>query len=282
MATLEDFGGQLFQGLWFIESTKLCTIASRVSELRAERRQIYLEEHADVESSLVHWITDLPLDFRLFDQNGNRNAYIRQVSELATQYFVTIITNEFLRYKESPPSSQGIIASIVAGSCGAVLYDEILARDDTIFLPHTHGFFCLALALPLLHYVPQSPTRAATRERELGTLRSVLTTNFDRWGDAKLYMRMIDRLQSNMASNVRQMGSRNEATDGQSLLEAQRLLPFPRAFCENLDLLKPSTCINEHFSVNDFAMSDDGLFDLTWLESMGVALGNTGFGFDDV
>lgn len=277
MATLDDFGGQVSQGLWFIESTKLCTIASRVSELRAERRQIRAEDHANVDSSLKHWIADLPMDLRLFDPNGDRNAYSRHVSELAIQYFVTIITNEFLRYRERPPGSQGIITSLVAGSCGTILYDEILARDDMISLPHTHGFFCLALALPLLHYVPESVTRAATRVRDIEVLRSVLSANTNRWGDATLYIRMMDQLKIHTSRPPRHTENSGEMMQQQATLEAQQLFPFPHSFCDSMDLLDPPSCANELFSINDFVIPDDGFLDLTWLESMGTVLDNVNF-----
>ncbi|KAF2727893.1 putative acetamidase regulatory protein [Polyplosphaeria fusca] len=275
LPTLDDFDIRIFEGLWFIESTKLCTITNRVSELRAERRPIRAEEHAEFKTALFDWTSELPVELQLYDSNGSRNAYRRPVSELAIQYFVAIILSEFLKYRENPKSCQGVITSLLAGSCGATLYDEIYCRDESVFLPQIHGFFCLALALPLVYYNPQSATRVAARKRDLEVLHSVLTTISDRYGDGKMFLRMIDRLQMNVARTALPSELCDSVSEPEALLEAHRLFPFPRTFCDNMDLLEPSAGVDDLFSVNEFApMFDDAIFDLTWLDAIGIALGD--------
>ena len=246
-----------------------------MSELRAERRPIRSEEHSEIKTVLCDWTSGLPVELQLYDSNGSRNAYCRPVSELAIQYFVAIILSEFLKYRENPRSCQGVITSLLAGSCGVALYDEIYCRDESVYLPQVHGFFCLALALPLLHYIPQSATREAARKRDLVVLRSVLTAISDRYGDGKLYLRMIDHLQSNVTRTARPSEACDSVPEPEAFLEAHRLFPFPRTFCENMDLLELSAGADDLFSLNDFApMSDDAIFDFTWLDAMGLHLSN--------
>ncbi|RDW76909.1 hypothetical protein BP6252_04962 [Coleophoma cylindrospora] len=282
LPTVDDFGTQIFQGLWFIESTKLCTITSRVSELQAERRLILPEEHTEVKTALYDWTSGLPVELQLYDSNGSRNAYCRSVSELAIQYFVTIVLSEFLKYRENPKSCQGVITSLLAGSCGATLYDEIFCRDESVFLPQVHGFFCLALALPLLDYHPQSAKRVTERKRHLTVLRSVLTAISDRYGDAKMSLRMIDYRQGIMARTARPSDACDSVPEPQAFLEARRLFPFPRTFCDNMDLLESSTGVGDLFSVNNFApMSDDASYNFTWLDAFGLDHSNANLDIND-
>jgi hypothetical protein len=216
------------------------------------------------------------VELQLYDSNGSRNAYCRPVSELAIQYFVTIVLDEFLKYRESPVSSQGAITSLLAASCGAALYDEIFARDESVLLPQAHGFFCLALALPLVHYIPQSATRVASCKRDIAVLRSVLIAISDRYGDGKLFLRMIDHLQSNVAKTARPSEAYDGVPEPTVSLEEHRLFPFPRTFCDNMDLLEPSVGVDDLFSLNNFALmpDDDAIFDFTWLDAFGLDLGN--------
>lgn len=246
-----------------------------MSELRAERRPVRPEEHTEIKTALGDWISGLPVELQLHNSNGGRNAYSRPVSELAIQYFVTIVLSESLKYREDPRSCQGVVTSLLAGSCGVALYDEIFCRDELVYLPQVHGFFCLALALPLSYYMPQSATRMAARKRDLEILRSVLAAVSDRYGDGKTFLRMIDHLQRNVARTARPYEACDSVSDPEAFLEAHRLFPFPRTFCDNMDLLESTAVADNLFSVNNLApMSDDATFDFSWLDAFGLDLDN--------
>jgi hypothetical protein len=62
-------------------------------------------------------------------------------------------------------------------------------------------------------------------------------------------------------------GDRDGVPPLEGLLEAQLLFPFPRTFCDNMDLPEATTRADEVSSMHSFAMSDDGL-----LHSMGLVL----------
>ncbi len=86
---------------------------------------------------------------------------------------------------------------------------------------------------------------------------------------------MIDHLQRNVARTARPSEACDSVPEPEAFLEAQRLFPFPRTFCDNMDLLEPSAGAGDLFSVTNLApMSDDASFDFTWLDTVGLELGN--------
>ncbi|KAI0543367.1 hypothetical protein F4679DRAFT_569071 [Xylaria curta] len=281
LPTLDDFAVHPFQGTWFIESSKLCRITDRVSKLQVERRPINDEEFSEIKAALCDWSGCLPIELRLFDANGNRNTYCRVVSELMIQYFVTIVLGEYLKYTENTRSYQGVITSLLAASCGTILYDEIYCRDESVALPQVHGFFCLALTLPLIYYKPQSSAKIASRKRDIEVLRSILMAISDRFGDGRLYLRMIDHLQRNVAETATSSEARDGVPEPEAFLGAHRLFPFPRTFCDYMDLLEPSADGDVLFSWGDWAapMPDNDAFDFTWLDAFGLGPDNIDIDF---
>jgi hypothetical protein len=279
LPTLDDFEVQNIQSLVFIEGTKLCTIISRISELQAERRSISSEEHAAIREALSDWVARLPKDLQPCDAAGRKNAYCRPASELAIQYFVAIILSEFLRHRENPKTQRNLIPSLVAASCAAALYDEIHCRDESVFLPHIHGFFCLALALPLIHCAPQSSLKEATRKQDLGVLRSVLKEMCDRYGDGKMALRMIDDLEKNMGRTTSPYEVCEGAEELEPCIDAHRLFPFPLTFCANMDLLKQAAAPEDQIVAGSLPSvhawpTDDRNFDFRWMDLFGLDFGD--------
>jgi hypothetical protein len=88
---------------------------------------------------------------------------------------------------------------------------------------------------------------------------------------------MIDHFQRkvDMDRTTRPSEARDSAPEPQAFLEAQRLFPFPRTLCDNMDLLEPSAVADDLFSLNDLDfMSNDAIFDFTWLDSLGMDFGD--------
>lgn len=258
-----------------------------MSELQAERRQVHPDEVNSIQAALCDWIGHLPEELQLYNVAGVRNAYYRPAWELAIQYFVAIILSEFLRYREKPKSRQALIPSLLAASCAASLYDEIYCRDESLFLLHIHGFFCLASSLPLIHYVPRSLPNEAHCKRDLGIIRSVLTAISSRYGDGRMSLRMIDDLEKSVERSAHQHGGLETVEDFQPRFDASRLFPFPPSMCDNMDLLKSAAIPEDQFIVNNLGPmpnwpADDASFDFTWMDLFGLDFGDANADFEAI
>ena len=290
---MEDFETPTLQSFVFLENTKLCMIISTISDLHLQRRPVQPEELISVEAALCDWVGQQPSELRLYDETGQRNTYCRPVLENFIQYFVTIIMSEILKDRGRESPWRVSVLSLIAASCAATLYDEIHCRDDTAFLPSIHGFFCLAIALPLIHYVPQSATKRSARTRDLGIVRSIITGMRDGYGDSDMVLRKMDGLERSIG-RLTEWNQRGEST----LLGAQEpcphaneLLPFPQTFCDNMDMLELAITPAYQFMAENFASAshwplDEANFDFTLMDlfdlnfdDSDVVFGAEGHGF---
>lgn len=215
-------------------------------------------------------MTNLPEELKLFDETGKRKSYCRPVSELLIQYFAAIILSEFLRCRDRGGPRRVSVASLLSASCAAALYEEIDCRDEAILLPHHNGFYCLALALPLIHHIPQSPEKRTVRQRDLGILRSILRGMDGRYGDAKWAIAVMEKLMTSIdRASDPQRPRINERLEPCAL--ASQLFPFPNEFCDNMALLEQTMEPIAEFPIEnldplqDWSI-DNGTFDYTWLD----------------
>jgi hypothetical protein len=240
------------QSLVFIESTKLCAIISHISEVHAERRAIQPEELMSIEESLSDWVSHLPEQLQLYGVNGDRKSYCKPVSEISIQYFVAIILSEVLRYRDKEGPRRVSIPSLLAASCAAALYDEVNCRDETMLLPWINGIFCLLLALPLIHYKPQSPAKEAARKRDLTVLRSILIGMRGRYGDSEMALGLMERLEKRIDRSPTTHQHLGNDSNQEPCLLAVRLFPFPATLCENMDLLEMAVSPVNQFITDNF------------------------------
>jgi len=274
---LENFETPNVQSLVFLESTKLCTIISTISEHQLERWPTPPEELSNIEAALCDWIGHLPEELRLYDKSGRRKTYCRPISEMFIQYFVTVILTELLRHRDGKRPPRVTISSLVAASCAVSLYDEIHCRDETIFLPSINGFFCLVLALPLIHHVPQCESKEASRRKELDILHSVLMRLRNKYGDSDALLRKVNNLERSIQKARVESGGSNATLSGiQDLcVYAKELFPFPSTICGNMDLLQLADGPLNQFIADDFAPvqnwpPDENPFDFTLMGLFGL------------
>lgn len=270
LPTLQDFEVVNLQSHVFIQSTKLYKILSSISELRTERRPIEPQEINNIQSSLHNWISQLPPELQLFDATGDRTKYFRPALEAMIQYFVAIIISEFLRFRDKERPWRMTIPAVVAASCAAALYDEIHCRDQAIFLPAMTGFFCLAIALPLIHHIAASSEKETARKRGLEVLRAILRKMQDRFGDAQLALRLMEKLEESIKESPRRQYCGEENLQ-EACVSVRNLFPFPSSICDNMDLLE-----QEHLliggSYTEIVMpasswsSDNGIFDTSLMD----------------
>ncbi|KAH7024695.1 uncharacterized protein B0I36DRAFT_387199 [Microdochium trichocladiopsis] len=263
LPTLDDFviltPADRLHALVFLETTKLYIIMGKVVALQQQQKQqqqaqpgpqagppaTSAQQHVDkITKELQAWLQSLPDELVLFDcpmeaqrqqQQHQRQAYSRPVSELMILYFVSIVYLETVRPTHTPPRAEAgfppppppptptpprrafSTTSLLASSCAVALLDEMLARNDAARLPWQTGSFCLVLALPLIHHVapPHGLHGAgsclagddaetiwkARRNGELDTLRSVMRDLRPTYGDAETVVRMISGLQASHDSS---------------------------------------------------------------------------------
>lgn len=268
--TIEDFEVPNTQSLVFIETTKLCTIMSRIAELYMERRHIQKAELSRIDATLCEWVNNLPEDLELYNAAGQRRAYYRPASEMFIQYLVAIVMSQMLRYKERDRPWRVSIPSRVAASCAVFLYDEILCREEIVFLLANHGFFCLAISLPLICHYPQSDPGTAVRERNVAIIYSILDRMRDRYGDAGMVLEKMTKLRDTVEKGSRHNGGPDVILQD-SDVHAKELFPFPLDMYGEINLLESVTGPGQQLSPNDVSLlsneyTDDSLLGFNFMD----------------
>lgn len=219
-------------------------ITGSVIEMTSQRKTPSQEEVSNIAISLRSWHDTLPRHLRLFDQNGQRLAYDRIVSQMFIYYLVTIILSQMLLCEETC-AFQPSKVSIVSSHCIATLYDEIHCRRDAQHLMQTHGFLCMAAAVPLLFSFRAAQEDERQCQESLGILCAVLTQLRRKFGGSDLVLRKIHRLQlerlntrSNTAPPRTEEGEQSTAWHKDIFEQAAELLfPFPTEFCKAISML---------------------------------------------
>lgn len=239
---LDDFEPETprAQALCFIETTKLSVILARISEIMSSEGPTS-SAMARIDIALTDWVANVPEEIRLFSADGRRLPYHRPSSELYILYFVAIILALMPRHPvgsrrmQQPPILSSCAA--LAASCAVSLYDEVNCHDDAVGLLPFHGFFCLAVSLPLICTRPTRPEDTSERQSKLGVLQSVVSAIRDGYGDAQAVLNKMDWLLKKTDSY--------EAVNNGNLVPPLRgrdptvaygiLLPFPCSLCRDLD-----------------------------------------------
>lgn len=263
MIAIEDFEKDTLEARSFIQSTKLSIIIGVISELNLEKRLIQPEELTNLTARLCDWIYELPEELRLHDAAGNRRRYHRPTSEMFIEYFVAVILSQNLM-REGDKRWRISVLSIIASSCIVTLYEEIYHREHAICLIPIHGFFCMAAALPLIHYRPTSARRESLRIKQIDMLRSILMTMRTRYGGSNMVLRKIDRLQRYVAASVRNGEGQAEAAAFYAMAQqpperAHGLFPFPRTICEDIDMLELTATSHGQFVADNLVPLENEL-----------------------
>lgn len=213
----------------------------------------------DILRSMREWIDQLPDRFRLYRGNDPKRHYQRTVYELHVHYFVVIATFFHLcgwavRASITNP------AVLVASSCMARLYEEILYREEIgLFLP-IHNWYISIACVPQIHALSGSRHADATSEEELDILRRALQVMAIKWPQANNLRTSLDRLYERRVSNLRPNSHPNQTTvsddkdddkdpdgrpaythDGIDKSVLNRLVcdlfPFPTSMCPRMDII---------------------------------------------
>ncbi|KAK0609225.1 Acetamidase regulatory protein [Lasiodiplodia hormozganensis] len=179
--------------LIFCAMTRLCTELSHIEALSAQRRPASLNAILARVSALGAWIAALPPALRLFDDDNRRRPWSRLVAECHIFYFVAVILICLL----PGPHRQSLTfctASIVASSCIARLYEEILCHEEVHCLLPIHGWTTLLAAVPQIYCGVKYPHLAPICAEELDISAAVLEQMRDKYESAAVVLTKVDAL----------------------------------------------------------------------------------------
>ncbi|KAJ9641146.1 hypothetical protein H2204_002824 [Knufia peltigerae] len=257
--TPEDFDKFDANSQLFVELTKINCLRARMLEVYWRKDESEGAEAAyDILRSMREWIDRLPDQFRLYSGNNPKRLYQRAVYELHIHYFVVIATFFHLcgwavRTSITNP------AVLVASSCMARLYEEILYREEIgLFLP-IHNWYISIASLPQIHALSGSHYADDTAEEELDILRRGLQAMAIKWPQANNLQISLDRLYERRVSNRhpnqtvvpndKDLTGCSEYTrdeiDGTVLNRLVcDLFPFPTSMCPRMDIIDAIESMN--------------------------------------
>ena len=177
----------------YMADLSLASIMGVLASTIATNAPCDTREKTRISECLTNWMAQLPPGLRLYDESGCRTAYSFALSELYIQYFGTVILSQAMARqfaKQWPCSTPCLVAS----TCMASLYEEILYREQVAMLTTMHAFWSLTAAIPLLYYRSETASMEAQRKESLDILCSVVEQLRPRFGLARTVAHKIQRL----------------------------------------------------------------------------------------
>jgi hypothetical protein len=245
---------------------------SVIGSLASLHRDIGSDELRGPIQTLQRWISNVPPELTLFDQNEDRNAHDRWAIEIHIYYFTSIILLYLLpgSHRQDPAFQA---AAVLASSCVVRLYEAMLYRDEINFLLPIHSWLALAAAIPQFYPLVRSSQISTNEEIEL--LQSVLVQLSAKHNSANLCLCKIERLQKDYAerSNLQAIGVRGHATAMPSEINpeatwfdcVQALFPFPNSISPRMEHLMPHLGTFKHpvpeNTIQPLAVADDVTFE---------------------
>ncbi|KAL1617867.1 hypothetical protein SLS56_010789 [Neofusicoccum ribis] len=273
LPTTDDFRCPDVAAMTFCAMAHLCVQISRIEQLGALSQEATPAEISSFVNALQEWIEKLQPELRLFDAQGQRLPWSRLAAELHIFYFVSII----VMYLLPGPHRHAVkfcISSIIASSCAARLYEEILHREEVLCLLSIHGWANLVSAVPQFYCGIKFPHYSAVCAEELSINRAVLTQMRDRYPSADVVLRKIDSLPRtdtipNPRSSAAESSSRTRCSQVEGLEDfgntqlpdVAALFPFPDSLSPKMGLLPPQAS-SEGFDASADVGSPTMQFDL--------------------
>jgi hypothetical protein len=245
LPTLEDAATPTLKARASIQLPRLLVNLSSIETLNAQRMPILSDQLDPIILSLRCWINQLTDDLRLYDEGGGRLPYNRVASEVYLFYFVCII----LLYLLPGPHRNSLLlcsASIIASSCIARLYEELLHHEDATYLLPIHGWVNLVAAVPQIYCIAKFPDLKPVCDEELDIITAVLTELYNKYPSAGPVIRKIARFRQSgiafsglgTAVGVTDMAENIRNIDG-LFSDLGGLFPFPDSISPKMDRLRP-------------------------------------------
>lgn len=275
LPTLNGISAPTTQSRVSIQLPRLLVNLSSIEALNTQRAPVSSGQLDPIIIALRRWIDELRDDLRLYDENAERLPYNRVVSELYIFYFVCIILLYLLpgSHRNSPLLCS---ASIVASSCIARLYEDILYHEDVTFLLPIHGWVNLVAAVPQIYCIAKFPSQKSTCDEELDIITSVLTELHSKYPSAGPVIRKIARFRqsgitfSGLGSTVAAAGMAEDVGHADAVFgNLDALFPFPNSISPKINLLRPAVDAMQNMVDSNFMPFnvDEMTWTFNWLDS---------------
>lgn len=184
----------------FLTDVRIAHIMGEVASKLPNARSSPLDQ-TYILNLLSDWISQLPSELSLYDGDGSRAAYRFAISEIHLEYLATLIISQAL-YRHLDKRWPCSTACLVASTCMAKLYEEILCREEVANISNLHAFLCLTAAVPLLYYKPVTPEKEKQRRDDLSVLHSIIDLQKPRYGIAQTVACKLDYLENARRDNL--------------------------------------------------------------------------------
>lgn len=195
-----DFGIMDTNSKIFIADVRIAHIMGEVASKVSNPCSTPLDQ-AYISNLLLDWVSQLAPDLALYTCDGSRAAYRFAISEIHIEYLATLIISQAL-YRHLDKRWPCSAACLVASTCMAKLYEEILCREDVANISNLHAFLCLTAAVPLLYYKPVTPEKEKQRRDVLNVLHFVIDLQKPRYGLAQTVARKLNYLEIARRENL--------------------------------------------------------------------------------
>lgn len=230
----------------FIGDVSLCQIMGEIAAL-ASKGSLSTQQQHQFYDSLKLWIRNLPPVLQLQRADGTRMPYHFSSFELYIAYLSTIIILQILSPGVRKRSSCSM-ASVIAATNIAELYNDILCRDQSAFLTSIHGFWCTVAAIPLLMYRPELSELEIQRAGSFKVIHSIVDNLHEKFGLAFIAKRKIAQMKSDQAAvferqalvGDRTSSLRRVGPNAEELAHLEALFPFLHQWCPELEAVADS------------------------------------------
>jgi hypothetical protein len=147
-------------------------------------------------SDLKAWVHGLPASLRLRFEGYPTEDFNRDVSQLHIPYFSVLTVMCLKRSAGGIPVAN--TTAILASSCIARIFEDLLARGSLRFLQGMAGWH-IAIALLALLHARKIPRLEQAAMEQIHVLRVALADLSKRWPSAKMYDKGIEQLLSPQA-----------------------------------------------------------------------------------
>lgn len=173
----------------FIQWVGLCEIIGRVG--RAIARGKVKDKASAPTGDLITWVEGLPPHLQLPISSDRTTNLNRDVHLLHLPYLATIT---LLYLRKSTKKLPGASATaIMAASCIARIFEDLLGRGNLRFLPGQAGWYITVSLLALLH-ARQIEALAEHADAHIATLRTALKQMAAMWHSAKMFYAGFDSI----------------------------------------------------------------------------------------
>ena len=183
----------------FINWVSLCEIVGRIGKAIAQRKIPDLRSAPT--KDLIGWVQDLPPHLQLPISADRTTNFNREVHLLHLPY-LAIITLLYLR-RSTTKMPIASATAIVAASCIARIFEDLLGRGTLRFMPGQAGWYIVVSLLALLH-ARRIPVLTIHADSHIAVLRTALKQMANMWHSAKMFYAGLEKIPGFDAGQITQ------------------------------------------------------------------------------